>query len=108
MAKCVAQAYCKVSAVFRNLTERLLDEDALIGTYIIYIFFPGSQFAPAVGVLHKIIVYAMEYEEAECRTNSVEMRLPCMYVCLDLDSFFHFLSFSFFLSLSLFMRAPGN
>lgn len=52
--------------------------------------FSGSQFAPIVGVLHKIIVYAMEYEEAECRTNSVESPVSI--------SIFSFLSFSFSLS----------
>lgn len=41
-------------------------------------------------MLHKIIVYAMEYEEAERRTNSVETPR------LDPDFFF---SFSLFLSL---------
>lgn len=63
-------------------------ESALID---ISIFFPGSQLALVVGVLHKIIVYAMEYEEAERRTNSVETRV-------SIPIFF----FSFSLSFSLF------
>jgi len=50
--------------------------------------FPGSQLALVVGALHKIIVYAMEYEEAERRTNSVETQ----------SRFLSFLSLPFSLS----------
>jgi hypothetical protein len=48
-------------------------------------------------VLHKIIVYAMEYEEAERRTNCVETSVSIMI-------FFLFFFFSLSLSLSFARR----